>query len=124
MRSERLSTFARLDGFVDKGPVIGCIPADIQGRNAIGKQRECIQEGILADFLKDNMMEARKVSILFDYDEEAYMRMREEKGRADERYQTVKSMLQRGKTPEEISEFCEYDLSYVKQVEESMMERV
>ena len=47
-----------------------------------------------------------------------------EEGRKDERYQTVKSMLQRGKTLEEISDFCAYDLSYVKQVEESMMERV
>ena len=85
---------------------------------------------------------------LFGYNDEKYMRMlaEEEKeeeraegraegiaegraeGRAEgiahERYQTVSSMLQRGKTPEEISEFCEYDLSYVKQVAESLTERV
>lgn len=42
--------------------------------------RECIEEGILADFLQDNMMEARKVSILFDFDEKKYMKMMEEKG--------------------------------------------
>ena len=103
--------------------------------------RECIKEGILADFLRENMMEARRMSVLFEntlfgYNDEKYMRMlaeeeREEEraeGRAEgiahERYQTVSSMLQRGKTPEEISEFCEYDLSYVKQVAESMTERV
>ena len=45
-------------------------------------------------------------------------------GKEDERYQTVRCMLQRGKTPKEISDFCEYDLSYVKQVEESIVERV
>lgn len=42
--------------------------------------RECIEEGILADFLRDNMMEARNMSILFDYDEKKYMKIMEEEG--------------------------------------------
>jgi hypothetical protein len=41
-------------------------------------------------------------------------------GIADERCESVKRMLRNGKTPEEISDFCGYELSYVRQVEESM----
>jgi hypothetical protein len=33
-------------------------------------------------------------------------------------------MLERGKTPEEISDFCGYELKFVKQVEESLMQTV
>jgi hypothetical protein len=42
----------------------------------------------------------------------------------DERRKTVKRMLERGKTPEEISDFCGYELKFVKQVEESFMQTV
>jgi hypothetical protein len=33
-------------------------------------------------------------------------------------------MLGKGKTPEENSEFCEYDLKFVKKVQESMTQTV
>jgi DNA-binding CsgD family transcriptional regulator len=33
-------------------------------------------------------------------------------------------LLRKGKTPEEISEFCDYDLKFVKKVQESMMQTV
>jgi hypothetical protein len=33
-------------------------------------------------------------------------------------------MLGKGKTPEEISEFCDYDLKFVKKVQESMAQTV
>lgn len=40
---------------------------------------ECINEGILADFLKKNRAEAKKVSI-YEYDEERHMRQTREEG--------------------------------------------
>jgi DNA-binding CsgD family transcriptional regulator len=42
----------------------------------------------------------------------------------EERCKTIERMLGRGKTPEEISEFCEYDLKFVKKVQESMAQIV
>ena len=38
---------------------------------------ECIQEGILAEFLKQNRAEAKQVSI-YEYDEEKHMRQERE----------------------------------------------
>jgi hypothetical protein len=32
-------------------------------------------------------------------------------------------MLSKGKTPEEISAFCDYDLTYVRKIEESMLQK-
>ena len=43
---------------------------------------ECIKEGILAEFLKKNRAEAKKVSI-YEYDEEKHLRMEREAARAD-----------------------------------------
>ena len=45
---------------------------------------ECIREGILADFLRKNRAEAKKVSI-YEYDEERHMRQTREEG-AEEGY--------------------------------------
>ena len=43
---------------------------------------ECIREGILADFLRKNRAEAKKVSI-YEYDEERHMRQTREEGVAE-----------------------------------------
>ena len=43
---------------------------------------ECIQEGILSEFLKKNRAEAKKVSI-YEYDEEKHMRQTREEGFED-----------------------------------------
>ena len=43
---------------------------------------ECISEGILADFLRKNRAEAKKVSI-YEYDEERHMRQMREEGVED-----------------------------------------
>ena len=47
-----------------------------------------------------------------------------EEGREGERRALIKRMLDKGKTPEEISEICGFDLSYVRQIEERMLEMV
>lgn len=43
---------------------------------------ECIREGILAEFLKKNRAEAKKMSI-YEYDEERHMRQTREEGMED-----------------------------------------
>ena len=52
------------------------MPLDLAVEHAI---TECISEGILADFLRKNRAEAKKVSI-YEYDEERHMRQTREEG--------------------------------------------
>ena len=52
------------------------MPLDLVVEQAI---TECISEGILADFLRKNRAEAKKVSI-YEYDEERHMRQTREEG--------------------------------------------
>jgi DNA-binding CsgD family transcriptional regulator len=42
----------------------------------------------------------------------------------EERCKTVKHMLGKGKSSEEIADLCGYDLQFVQQVEESMAQTV
>ena len=53
---------------------------------------ECIREGILADFLKKNRAEAKKVSI-YEYDEERHIRQTREEGIEDGVSQVAVNML-------------------------------
>ena len=53
---------------------------------------ECIREGILAEFLKKNRAEAKKVSI-YEYDEERHMRQTREEGMEDGISQVAANML-------------------------------
>ena len=55
------------------------MPLDLAVEQAI---TECISEGILADFLRKNRAEAKKVSI-YEYDEERHMRQTREEGREE-----------------------------------------
>lgn len=48
---------------------------------------ECIQEGVLVEFLKENRAEARNVSI-YEYNEEEHIRMEREEAREEERVNT------------------------------------
>jgi predicted transposase YdaD len=41
-------------------------------------------------------------------------------GRTEERSDTIKNMIQKGKTPAEIADWCGYDLDYVNEVAESL----
>ena len=53
---------------------------------------ECTREGILAEFLKKNRAEAKKVSI-YEYDEERHMRQTREEGMEDGISQVAANML-------------------------------
>ena len=94
--------------------------------------RECIEEGILADFLRKNMAEVRKVSILFDFDEEKYMRMREEKGlrrgreegRAEGKKEVAYYMFDKSRTPKEVSELTGQPIEYITQLHKEYIQMV
>ena len=93
--------------------------------------KECIDEGILAEFLKAHRAEAKKVSI-YEYDQEKHLRMEREdaeaagiakgisqgivKGRNELLEEQVKKKLQKNKTPEVIAEELEEDISVVQDI--------
>ena len=80
---------------------------------------ECISEGILVDFLKENKAGVVAMSI-FEYDEELHFRTLREEGR--EEGQILKLITQicrklsKNKLPETIAEELEEDLSFVETV--------
>lgn len=89
--------------------------------------KDCIQDGILADFLRKNRSEVVKVSI-YEYDEELhYKTLREEgreEGRKEERKESICRMFRRQKTPEEINEFTGEPLDYLYEVQKEYLSMV
>lgn len=53
---------------------------------------ECIQEGVLVEFFQKNRAEVMQMSI-FEYDEEAHMRLIWEEGREEGREESRKAMF-------------------------------
>lgn len=45
-------------------------------------------------------------------------------GREEGRREDIIRMLKNNKTPEQISEFCDYDLEYVKSIQEEMLQKI
>lgn len=84
---------------------------------------ECIQEGILAEFLSKNRSEAKSVSI-YEYDEEKHLRMEREdareegreEGKAELLTELVKKKLQKNKSPEKIADELEEDISTIEKI--------
>ena len=78
---------------------------------------ECIQEGILADFLERNRAEVKKVS-LYEYDAERHMRQIKEDGIEEGRNALLKELIEKkrkkGLSVEEIAEILEADLETVR----------
>ena len=78
---------------------------------------ECIQEGILADFLERNRAEVKKVS-LYEYDAERHMRQIKEDGIEEWRNALLKELIEKkrkkGLSVEEIAEILEADLETVR----------
>lgn len=86
---------------------------------------ECIQEGILAEFLSKNRAEAKKVSI-YEYDEEKHMRMEREQsyaegmkqgreqGREQEQNRLILAMHEKGYKSEQIADLMSIDIKQVK----------
>ena len=87
---------------------------------AVGKAvDECIAEGILSEFLKQNRAEAIKVSI-YEYDEELHFKTLLEEGREqglEEKTRTIiQNMLARGMADEDIMAIAECSLELINQV--------
>ena len=88
---------------------------------------ECINEGILADFLKANRVEVISMSI-FEYDEELHKRtLREEgmeegieKGRENAITEIIKNMLDKHQSPEFISNMVSCPIEFVYKVKDDM----
>lgn len=81
--------------------------------------KECIQEGILKDFLEQNMTEARAMSI-YEYDEKKHMRMEREEAQEIERCNAIRMLLKRMQ-PSEIAEIMQYDEVFVAKVVEKIL---
>ena len=47
-----------------------------------------------------------------------------EEGREEERQETIRIMLEKGRTPEEIADFCDFDIEEIRTVENMIKERV
>ena len=85
--------------------------------------RECIEEGILAEFLSKNRAEAKKVSI-YEYDQEKHLRMEredaKEEGRRELLEEQVKKKLLKDKSPEQIAEELEEDIITIQEIIEKI----
>ena len=86
---------------------------------------ECIQEGILSEFLKQNRAEAKQVSI-YEYDEEKHMRQEREagikKGKQELLERLIQKKLVKGKSISEISEELEEEEDVIAQMIREMGE--
>lgn len=81
--------------------------------------RECIQEGILKEFLEKNRAEAKKVS-LYEYDYEEHMRVLKEEGiaRGEEAQlsRMIEKKLRKGKTLSQIAEELEEEEERIQEL--------
>ena len=92
--------------------------------------RECVEEDILAEFLKQNRAEAKAVSI-YEYDQEKHMRQERETfwedGRAHGRGELLKEQIQKklakGKSISVIAEEVEEEESVIEQIIRKMEEK-
>jgi hypothetical protein len=79
---------------------------------------------IITHITNGNQNEERLVSVMggtiIETESERLRRL----ARTDERCRVVKSMLRKGKAPDEIAELCGYDLAFVQEIEASMLETV
>lgn len=92
---------------------------------------ECIQEGILEEFLKKNRAEAKSVSI-YEYDMEKHMRMEREDAREDgiqegifeNRTEIIQKMLSLKRySYEEIAEIVNLSMEEIHEIEEQNLSR-
>ena len=82
---------------------------------------ECIQEGILADFLERNRAEVKKVS-LYEYDAEKHMQQVREDGIEEGKHiflkETVTKMVKKEMNAEEIADMLGLDIETIREVME------
>lgn len=84
-RTYRASLFEMV--FRNKKELLGTEKMPLEGVVELAIE-ECIEEGILADFLSKNRAEAKSVSI-YEYDEARHMRQTKEEGREEGRLSAI-----------------------------------
>lgn len=84
---------------------------------------ECISEGILRDFLRENKSEVVSLSI-FEYDEEKHLKNVREEGREEGKHQMIANMLRDHQPPELISRYAEMPMEYVYEVQTALTAEV
>jgi hypothetical protein len=75
---------------------------------------------IITHITNGNQNEERLVNVMGGTIIETESERLKRLGKADERCEAVQRMLRSGKTPDEIADFCGYDLSYVQEIQEGM----
>ena len=88
---------------------------------------ECIEEGILSEFLRKNRAEAKLVSI-YEYDQEKHMRQEREasweegmeKGRVEHLKEQIQKKLTKGKSVSEIAEELEEEEAFILKLLQEM----
>ena len=77
----------------------------------------------IKEFLVEHQSEVKNMC-LTEYDEAETMQMFKEEGREEGREDDIVGMLRRGKTVEEIVDFCGYPYDQVRKVEEELLATV
>lgn len=94
---------------------------------------ECVQEGILREFLKNNQAEARAMSI-YEYDQEEHIRLEREdayedgrkdgkaEGERNKLIELVKKKIVKEQTVEQIAETLEENVDVIREIVESIQQ--
>ncbi len=84
---------------------------------------ECIEKGVLAEFLKKNRAEVIKMGI-YEYNEEEHLRKEreyaKEEGIQEERLRLIKAKLLKGKSLETIADELEQSIDEIRKIYESL----
>ena len=83
----------------------------------------CINDGILKDFLLAHRAEVVGM-VLTEFDENTFVegikQEGREEGREEEQRDQISKMLRKGKTPEQIADFCDYPMKLVLEVQSDL----
>ena len=78
--------------------------------------KRCIEENILSDFLRKHRAEVMDVCIT-EFNEKVFIDGIHEEGREEGRAETIRIMLQNGRTPEEIADFGGFEIEKIRKIQ-------
>ena len=86
-------------------------------KDAVDKAaKRCIEENILSDFLRKHRAEVMDVCIT-EFNEKVFIDGIHEEGREEGRAETIRIMLQNGRTPEEIADFGGFEIEKIRKIQ-------
>jgi len=80
----------------------------------------CINDGILKDFLIAHRAEVIDMC-LTEFDEKTFVNSIKEEGREERDREKIAEILRKGKTPEEIEDFCGYPMELIEEVQKELL---